>query len=93
MSIRNDYEKKMQAQFDEWKTRIHVFKEKADKEEANLQLEYYTLIEEVELELETAHKKFQRLKQTGDEAWEEFKTDIEHTWKPLEELIKSLALP
>ena len=57
MSIRDVYEKKMQVQLDEWKTRLEVFKEKADQEETNLQLEYYTLIDEIKLELETAHKK------------------------------------
>ena len=83
----------MQAQLDEWKTRLEVFKEKADQEETNLQLEYYTLIEEVKLQLETAHKKLQRLKEAGDETWEEFKVDVEITWDSLHELIKALTLP
>jgi len=93
MSIRDVYEKNMQAQLDEWKTKLKNFKEKADQEETNLQLEYYTLIEEIELELETAHKKLQLLKQSGDETWEEFKTDVELTWAGLHDLIKSLVLP
>ena len=93
MSIRDVYEKKMQAQLDEWKTRLEVFKEKADQEETNLQLEYYTLIDEIKLELETAHKKLQLLKQSGDEAWEEFKAEVETTWDALDELIRSLTLP
>ena len=37
MSIREVYEKKMQAQLDEWKNRLDAFKEKADQEETNLQ--------------------------------------------------------
>ena len=93
MSIRDVYEKKMQAQLDEWKTRLEVFKEKADQEETNLQLEYYTLIDEIKLELETAHKKLQLLKQAGDETWEEFKAEVETTWDALDELIRSLSLP
>jgi hypothetical protein len=47
----------------------------------------------VELELEDAHKKFQLLKQAGDETWEEIKTEVETTWKTLHELIKALTLP
>ena len=93
MSIRHSYEKNMQAQLDEWKTRLAAFKEKVDLEETNLQLEYYTLIEEAKLELEAAHKKLQRLKQAGDETWEELKTDVEITWDSLHELIKALTLP
>lgn len=93
MSIRDVYEKKMQAQLDEWKTRLETFKEKADLEETNLQLEYYTLIDEIKLELETAHKKLQQLKETGDETWEEFKAEVETTWNALDELIRSITLP
>ena len=93
MSIRDVYEKNMQAQLDEWKIKLDAFKEKADQEETNLQLEYYTLIEEVKLELEVAHNKLQLLKQAGDETWEEFKSDVEITWDSLHDLIKALTLP
>jgi len=93
MSIRDVYEKKMQAQLDELKSRLEVFKEKAGQEETNLQLEYYTLIEEINLELKSAHEKLQRLKQAGDDTWEEFKTEVETTWDLLDELIRSVTLP
>jgi hypothetical protein len=93
MSIRDVYENKMQAQLDEWRTRLEVLKDKADQEETNLQLEYYTLIDEMKLELESAHKKLQQLKQAGDETWEELKTEVETTWDALDELIRSLTLP
>ena len=93
MSIRDIYEKNMQVRLDEWKARLEVFKEKADQEETNLQLEYYTLIDEIKRELETAHKKLEQLKQAGDETWEEFKTDVEITWDTLDELIRSITLP
>jgi hypothetical protein len=93
MSIREVYEKNVQSQLDQWKTRLEAFKQKADQEETNLQLEYYTLIEEIKLELEVAHKKLQLLKQAGDETWEEFKADFETTWDLLDELIRSLTLP
>jgi predicted ATP-binding protein involved in virulence len=93
MSIKETYEKKMQAQLDEWKTRLETFREKAEQEEVNLELEYYTLIEEIKLELEHAHKKLQLLKQSRDEKWDELKKDVEITWDSLEDLIKSLTLP
>jgi chromosome segregation ATPase len=93
MSIRDVYEKKMQARLDELKSRLEVFKEKAGQEETNLQLEYYTLIEEINLELKSAHEKLQRLKQAGDDTWEEFKTEVETTWDLLDELIRSVTLP
>ena len=93
MSIRDRYEEKMQSRLDEWKDKLEQFKHKADQEETNLQLEYYTLIDEIKLEMETAHKKLEKLKQSGDDAWEEFKTEVETTWDTLEELIRSITLP
>jgi chromosome segregation ATPase len=93
MSIRDVYEKKMQAQLDELKSRLEIFKEKASQEETNLQLEYQTLIEEINLELKSAHEKLQLLKQAGDDTWEEFKTEVETTWDLLDELIRSVTLP
>ncbi len=93
MSIRDVYEKKMQARLDEWKTRLEQFKEKADQEETNLQLEYYTLIDEIKLELESGHKKLQRLKQASDDTWEDFKDEVETTWDSLDDLIRALTLP
>ena len=93
MSLRDIYEKNMQARLDEWKARLEVFKEKADQEETNLQLEYYTLIDEIKLEMDAAHKKLEQLKQAGDETWEEFKDEVETTWDMLDELIRSITLP
>ena len=93
MSIRDTIEKKLQAQLDEWKDRVESLSEKAGQRETNLQLEFYTLLDEIKLELEAAHKKLEMLKASGDEKWEELKAEIEVTWDSLEDLIKSLTLP
>lgn len=93
MNIRDSIEKKLQAQLDEWKDRVESLGEKAAQQETNLQLEYYTLLDEIKLELEAAHKKLELLKDSSDEKWEELKADIEVTWDSLEDLIRSLTLP
>ncbi len=93
MSLRETYEKKMQAQLNELKAEIAELKEKADQAETNLQLEYYTLIDELHLKLETANQKFHLLKQASDEKWDEFKSEFELIWDSLRELIKSITAP
>lgn len=93
MSLRETYEKKMQAQLNELKAEIAELKEKADQAETNLQLEYYTLIDELHLKLETANQKFHLLKQASDEKWDEFKSEFELIWDSLHELIKSITAP
>lgn len=93
MSLRETYEKKMQAQLNELKAEIAELKEKADQAETNLQLEYYTLIDELHLKLETANQKFHLLKQASDEKWDEFKSEFELIWDSLRELINSITAP
>jgi uncharacterized coiled-coil DUF342 family protein len=93
MSLREIYEKKMQAQLNELKSEIDEFRGKADQVETNLQLEYYTLIDELHLKLETANQKFHLLKQASDEKWDEFKSEFELIWDSLRELIKSVTSP
>lgn len=93
MSLRDTYEKKMQAQLNELKAEIAELKEKADQAETNLQLEYYTLIDELHLKLETANQKFHLLKQASDEKWDEFKSEFELIWDSLRELINSITAP
>ncbi len=93
MNVRETYEKKMQAQLNELKAEIIELKEKADQAETNLQLEYYTLIDELHLKLETANQKFHLLKQASNEKWDEFKSEFELIWDSLRELIKSITAP
>jgi len=93
MSLRETYEKKMQDQLNELKAEITELKEKADHAETNLELEYYTLIDELHLKLETAHQKFDLLKQANDEKWDEFKSEFELIWDSMRELIKSVTSP
>ncbi len=93
MSLRETYEKKMQTQLNELKAEIAELREKADQTETNLQLEYYTLIDELHLKLETANQQFHLLKQASDEKWDEFKSEFELIWDSLHELIKSVTSP
>jgi len=93
MSLRETYEKKMQDQLNELKAEITELKEKADQVETNLQLEYYTLIDELHLKMETANQKFHLLKQASDDNWDEFKSEFELIWDSARELIKSITSP
>ena len=93
MNSRDTYEKKMQAQLHQLKTEVDELREKANRTEINLELEYYTLIEELHLKLDTANQKLQLLKQASEENWDEFKSEFELVWNSLRELIKSITSP
>jgi len=93
MHLKALYEKKMQPRLDELEEEIHELRQKAGEAETNLELEYYTLLDEAQVELETASQKFQLLVQANEDDWEDFKSEFETTWESLRELVKSVTSP
>ena len=93
MHLKALYEKKMQPRLDELKKEIDEFRQKAGEAETNLELEYYTLLDEAQVEFETASRKFQLLIQANEDDWEDFKSEFETIWDSLHELVKTVTSP
>lgn len=89
MSMRETYEKKLEAKLDEWSAEIDKLKAKADEAQADVQLEYYKQIEELRSLQATANKKLVVLAKAGDDAWEDLKAGIESAWDSLGNALKS----
>jgi uncharacterized coiled-coil DUF342 family protein len=83
----------MQPRLDELKEEIDELRQKADEAETNLELEYYTLLDELQARLETASQKFQMLTQANEDDWEDFKSEVETIRDSLRELVKSVTSP
>ncbi|MDH3762989.1 MAG: coiled coil domain-containing protein [Gammaproteobacteria bacterium] len=93
MHLKAIYEKKMQPRLDEIKEEIDELRQKADEAETNLELEYYTLLEELQVKFEAANQKFQLLIQANEDDWEDFKSEFETIWDSLRELVKTVTSP
>lgn len=89
MSMKQAYEKKLQAQLDEWNAQIDVLKAKADSAEADVQLKYYKQIEELREQQAAAKVKLDELKNAGEDAWEDLKAGVESAWSSLSNSLKS----
>ena len=89
MGMKEAYEKKIEAQLNEWKTDIDKMKAKADKADAEAKLAYYKQIEELRTRQEVAQKKLAELKASGEDAWEDLKAGIDRAWSSLGEAVKS----
>lgn len=89
MSLKQAYEQKLKAQLDEWKTEIDNLKARADKAEADVQLEYYKQIESLREKQETARNKLHELENASEDAWEDLKAGIEIARDDLRDAIKS----
>ncbi len=81
---RKAYEKKLVAQLDEWNAQIDLLKAKADKVTAEAKIEYYKTIEALQRKQDVAETKLHKLKNAGDEAWEDLKTGAEKAWAEVE---------
>lgn len=68
MSIKEAYEKKLQAQLDEWNAEIDKLKAKADKTEADTRLEYYKQIQGLRAQQQAAQTKLSELRQSSEDA-------------------------
>lgn len=91
MSMKEAYEKKLQAKLGEWSEEIKKLKAKADSVEVDAQLEYYKKIEELRSMQETVTNKLIELKDAGDDAWEDLKAGIDSAWDSLGNALKSAA--
>jgi hypothetical protein len=93
MSKREIYERNKQAQLEELKAEIAEFRGKVRKAEINLELEYYTLVDQLQLKLEETEHRFELLRMVNEEKWEEFKSQLEKSSDSLRELIKAITAP
>ena len=89
MSMKEIYQKKLQAQLDEWSAEIDILKAKADKAKADAQLEYYKEIEELRSMQEAASSKLAELKDASDDAWEDLKAGMDSAWNSIGNALKS----
>ncbi|MCJ7685048.1 MAG: coiled coil domain-containing protein, partial [Desulfobacteraceae bacterium] len=66
MSMKEAYQQKLEAQLDEWNVEIDKLKAKADKAEAEAQIQYYKQIEDMRVKQKAAREKLTELKEAGE---------------------------
>lgn len=73
----------------EWDAKIDTLKAKADKTEADAQLEYHKEIEELRSMQDETSSKLNELKEASDDAWEDLKVGMDSAWDSLSGAVKS----
>lgn len=73
MSMKQEYEEKLQAKLEECLLQIDKLTEKADKAESELRSECYRIIEDLRIKQEAVRGKLEEIRQTGEESWEDIK--------------------
>ena len=91
MGMKETYEQKLQAKLDECDAEIKKLMAKADKVEADAQLEYYKQIAELRSMQEAANEKLAELKVASDDAWEDIKAGLESARDSLGNALESAS--
>jgi hypothetical protein len=91
--MRKDYEGEMRTRLQVLRENVEALEQRAGQAETNLELEYFTLLEELRLALENAERKFELLLESHDEQWEGIKTEFEQLWRGARELIRAINSP
>ena len=89
MNKRDVYVQQLHAKIDEWNADIDKLAAKADQVEADSRREYQEQIDRLKHKRREIEGKLTDLKQSGEEAWHDFKTGIDLAWDSMNEAVKS----
>jgi len=81
----------MEAQLSEWGAEIDKLKARADKASADTKQGYYDQIESLHAKQASVQTKLQELKTSSDDAWEDLKEGLEHSWKQVKDSFNKAA--
>ncbi len=93
MTMRGAIESRMRKQLQALREEVEALEQRAEQAEINLELEYFTLLEELRLKLESAERKFELLVESHDDQWQEISSEFEHIWHAARELIRAVNSP
>lgn len=83
MSNKELYQKKMQAQLDEWNADLDKMKAKASKASADAQINLKKQIDSLEQKTKGVRSKLSELKEAGEETWKPIKESLDAAWENL----------
>ena len=77
MSNNEAYEKKMEAQIEEWEAELSKLKAQSKQKSADAEIEYNKRMKELEAKKEEANDKLADIKSAGSESWEDMKDGMQ----------------
>ena len=91
MKNREEYQGNMEAQLSAWGAEIDKLKVRADKASADTRQGYYDQIEALHAKQASMQAKLQELKASSDDAWEDLKEGLEHSWNQVKDSFNKAA--
>jgi len=80
---RQDYQRKVEAQWEKVNAQINEYKAKVDQAQADAKVQYYNQIEELQTKRDAAQAKLDELQRASESAWDEMRRGFENAWTEL----------
>lgn len=77
---KENYQRKIESQLDEWRADIDRLKEKARNATAEARVKYQENIDNLELKLDEGRARLKTLRESGGEAWDAVKEGADSIW-------------
>ncbi|MDX9903379.1 MAG: hypothetical protein RB288_04805 [Bacteroidales bacterium] len=77
---KENYQKKIEAQLDEWRADIDRLRAKAKNATAETKLKYQDNIDKLEMKMDEGKSKLKDIKESSGEAWESIKEGADSIW-------------
>ena len=91
MGLQEAYLAKVEAELKEWDAEIMQHEAKAERAQAQIQIQYYEQLAALRTKHTTAGEKLHELKQASGAAWETVKIGLETAWHDLKGGLTSAA--
>jgi phage shock protein A len=91
MASKEAYQKKLEAQLNEWDAKLNELGAKAQKATADARISYENELESLKSKRAAAHKTLEELGKRGDNAWEDMKDGVEKVWDEMSKAIENVA--
>ncbi|MGK7368818.1 MAG: hypothetical protein ACNS64_01285 [Candidatus Halalkalibacterium sp. M3_1C_030] len=85
MASREEYIEKLESQLKEWNSQLDDLQKKAEKQSQEAKVRLNNRIDELKSKRATLKVKLDKIKDSGDEAFEKIKGDAEDLWADVKE--------
>lgn len=89
MTDKQDYEKQLKRQLDEWKNEIQELNRKVDKVQSNMKSQYKQEIRELQNKQKTFEDKLTQLHKAGDQSWKNLRQGLDRVRTDIRQAIQS----
>ncbi len=77
---KENYQKKIESQLDEWRAEIDRLKAKARNTSADTKLKYQENIDKLEMKMDEGKSKLKDIRESSGEAWESIREGADSIW-------------